>query len=317
MRRLATLLLVPALLIGVAACGDDKGDSGPKAGVSQTGAVTANPAFGQAPNIAIPKAKAPTALEVQVLSEGTGPVVAKENILKVNYEGAAWSNRKVFDSSFTKGEPAEFALDQVIAGWTEGIPGHKVGSRLLMTIPGDKAYGEQGQPNAGIGKNETLVFVVDVIEATETNAKGTAQPANPDLPAVQTDGVKITGITATGKPAPTQLVSQVLIEGTGTPIVATDTLATQVAQYLWDGTLLGSSWGTGQYQSVPLENMTTTNLGKAISEALVGKKVGSRVMIVVPPDRGYGAEGNASAKVPANATLVVIFDVFKADQVPA
>jgi len=79
-----------------------------------------------------------------------------------NYEGVNWSNGKVFDSSFERGAPIPFALNQVIPGWTEGLKGIKVGGRRVLLIPADLAYGEAGSPPA-IGPNEPLVFVVDLV----------------------------------------------------------------------------------------------------------------------------------------------------------
>ncbi|MGR6996994.1 FKBP-type peptidyl-prolyl cis-trans isomerase [Yinghuangia aomiensis] len=245
MRRLATLLLVPALLLGAAACGsdskDDQGDTTSRqVPVSTTGAVTANSAFGQQPNIAIPeKVKPPKDMQVQVLTEGSGPVVDKNNMATFNYEGVSWSSRRVFDSSFEAGRTPFTVPDLtsgLIQGWLDAMPGKKVGTRLLMTIPPDKGYGPDGNPPK-IAKNETLVFVVDLVDTVgkTDGAQGTAvNVTNADLPKVQTDGVKITGLTfPKDKPAPTALVKQPLIEGTGAAVTATDTVTMQTVQYVW------------------------------------------------------------------------------------
>ncbi len=112
------------------------------------------------PSITIPKVDAPADLAVQVLTEGTGDVVAATDSISALYTGWTWSDSKQFDSAYDRGEAASFSLQQVIQGWTMGLAGQKVGSTVLLTIPADLAYGAdaaaKGNP-AG-----TLVFVVKI-----------------------------------------------------------------------------------------------------------------------------------------------------------
>ena len=113
------------------------------------------------PEISVDGAAAPTALVSQDLIKGTGPEVKETDTLTVNYVGAALEGGKVFDSSFDRGEKATFPLTGVIKGWTQGLTGKTVGSRVLLVIPKDLAYpdatADSGQP---VGD---LVFVVDIL----------------------------------------------------------------------------------------------------------------------------------------------------------
>ena len=70
-----------------------------------------------------------------------------------------------FDSSFDRHQPASFGIGvgQVIKGWDQTVPGHNVGSRLVVSIPPEYGYGSRGIPQAGIGGEDTLVFVIDII----------------------------------------------------------------------------------------------------------------------------------------------------------
>lgn len=113
------------------------------------------------PEIAVEGVPAPTELISQDLIKGTGPVVEESNTLTVNYVGVTLAGGTKFDSSFDRGEPASFPLTQVIKGWTQGLAGKTVGSRVLLVIPQDLAYGEAGQ---GEAKGD-LVFVVDILGA--------------------------------------------------------------------------------------------------------------------------------------------------------
>lgn len=323
MRRLAALLLVPALALGAAACGDDdkSGGSDPSpsasstaparfAGVSTTGAATAGPAFGQAPDLKVPDGAPPVGLGAEVLTEGTGAVVGPEDLVNANYEGVSWSTKKVFDSSFDRGEPAEFYLQSVIKGWTQGLAGKKVGSRVLLTIPGDLGYGAAGK-DPDIKSNETLVFAVDIIGTRPAYASGTAVPPNPDLPAVFTEGNKVVSMTfPEGKAAPAALAVQPLIEGNGAVVGGTDQVEVQLLQWLWGSpTMLGSTWAGSGPTALPLGQADGGLVMASLTEALTGKKVGSRVMVVMPPDRGFGAAGNPAQNIPANSTFVVVVDI--------
>ena len=119
------------------------------------------------PTITLPKGKAPADLVVQPLINGKGAKVVKGQTITVNYTGVVWPGGKVFDSSWTNGSPASFAIGvgKVIVGWDQGLVGKKVGSQVLMTIPPDKGYGVAGKSEAGIKGTDTLVFVVDILDA--------------------------------------------------------------------------------------------------------------------------------------------------------
>jgi peptidylprolyl isomerase len=111
------------------------------------------------PEISVDGVKAPTALVSQDLIKGKGPEVKATDTLTVNYVGVTLVGGKKFDSSFDRGEKATFPLGNVIKGWTQGLTGKTVGSRVLLVIPKDLAYGDAGQGDA----KGDLVFVVDIL----------------------------------------------------------------------------------------------------------------------------------------------------------
>ena len=102
-------------------------------------------------------------LQYKVVIEGDGPTPSETSTVRVNYEGRSIEG-VVFDSSFDRGTPVEFGLQQVIAGWTEGLQLMPEGSTYELYIPSDLAYREAGSPGA-IGPNEALIFVVELISA--------------------------------------------------------------------------------------------------------------------------------------------------------
>ncbi|MDR1596961.1 MAG: FKBP-type peptidyl-prolyl cis-trans isomerase [Treponema sp.] len=104
-------------------------------------------------------------LQYELVNPGTGPNPQATDTVSVHYEGTLLDGT-VFDSSYERSEPTEFPLDQVIAGWTEGIQLMEVGSTYRLFIPSDLAYGEQGVRNF-IPPNSTLIFKVELLGIVE------------------------------------------------------------------------------------------------------------------------------------------------------
>lgn len=101
-------------------------------------------------------------LQYKVITSASGPTPAATSVVKVHYEGRLLDGT-VFDSSYERGQPAEFPLNRVISGWTEGLQLMPVGSKFQFYIPSGLAYGDRGSPPA-IGPGETLVFDVELLE---------------------------------------------------------------------------------------------------------------------------------------------------------
>ena len=101
-------------------------------------------------------------LQYEVLRDGDGPRPQATNTVRVHYRGTLLDGTQ-FDSSYDRGEPIAFALNQVIAGWTEGVQLMPVGSKYKLFIPGKLAYGERGA-GPHIGPHATLVFEVELLE---------------------------------------------------------------------------------------------------------------------------------------------------------
>lgn len=122
----------------------------------------------------------PSGLYYEVIQEGTGAKPKPEDTVKVHYTGKLVDGTK-FDSSVDRGEPAEFPLNGVIPGWTEGLQLVGVGGKLKLYIPSKLGYGAQGA-GGSIPPNATLVFDVELLEIKPAAAAAPATEAAPAAP---------------------------------------------------------------------------------------------------------------------------------------
>lgn len=117
------------------------------------------------PTVEVPEGEPPTELETEDIVEGEGEAAEAGDTLTMQYVGVSYATGEQFDASWDTGQPFIFELGagMVIEGWDEGLVGMREGGRRQLVIPPDMAYGAAGSPPA-IGPDETLVFVVDLVE---------------------------------------------------------------------------------------------------------------------------------------------------------
>jgi peptidylprolyl isomerase len=171
LKRALTTTAAAVLAVGVAACGSSAPgvQLAPSGGATQA-AVPAPPkipaAISTKPVVTPPKTCPTKALVKTDLIPGTGAVAQAGASVTVNYVGVLCKTGKEFDSSWKTGKPftTSLAPGSVIPGWTQGIPGMRVGGRRELIIPSSLAYGKTGSPPT-IPPNSPLVFVVDLISA--------------------------------------------------------------------------------------------------------------------------------------------------------
>ncbi|MER6447876.1 peptidylprolyl isomerase [Streptomyces venezuelae] len=309
MRRLAGLLVVPLLLLTTAACGDDSGSDSAQM-KNGAPAITKGAAFGETPTLSKGQGKPPKELKVVTVSEGTGQVLKKNDIAQVHYLGQVWDGKKPFDQNF--GAPAPFDVTigagAVIKGWDQGLEGQKVGSRVELVIPPALGYGEQGSPGK-IEPNATLVFVVDIVKGTTVPASAAGKEVaqdNKDLPKVgtNTDGQEVSVTVPKDTAEPAKLVSSYVLEGDGAVVKDTDNVVVKFNAKTWkDDKSFESTYKTDEAITWPLADLPV----KGLKDGIAGKKVGSRILLVIPPDQAFGDK--AQGTIPPNSTLVFSLDI--------
>ncbi|TNM70190.1 FKBP-type peptidyl-prolyl cis-trans isomerase [Streptomyces sp. NP160] len=335
-RRPALLVPLVAAVLALAGCsggsGDDDGAAAPSTGASSgasSAAATADltqvsvtpPAAGATGKDAVPTVTVPAGFSTgtttsRVLAEGNGDAAAEGEVLSVEFVGVNGRDGKAFGSSTWTGQPTQFVLGPgVIPGFTTALEGVKAGTQLLVAVAPADGYGPQGGlQQAGIGATDTLVYLIDVKGVAPGWATGT--PVDPStfpagLPQVTVDQqTHVPAITVDTQAAPpTSLVKQVLVTGGGEPVQKGQNLTMQYTGVTWStGKEFDSSWSRG----TPFD--FTLGDGKVIAgwdQGLEGVPVGSQVMLVIPPDLGYGDQ-SPSEDIPAGSTLVFVVDVLAA-----
>ncbi len=255
-----------------------------------------------------------TKTTTRVLTAGDGKAVETGERVTIDYVGVNGKDGKEFDTSFGKTEPVTFILGDanLIKGMNTGLTGAKVGSRVLVAIPSTDGYGTAGAPDAGIGPNDTLLFVIDVKSSVKplTRAEGKAVAPKAGLPTVSLDKDGKPTITVPKETAPTKLVVQPLITGEGAEVKKGQNITVHYTGVIWDGGKeFDSSWKNGAPASFAIG---TGNVIPGWDKGLVGQKIGSQVLLAIPPADGYGASGQADAGIKGTDTLVFVVDILAA-----
>ncbi|MBB6348335.1 MAG: hypothetical protein K0R62_4323 [Nonomuraea muscovyensis] len=309
-RAMAAMAAVP-LIFSAAACGSDSGAGGAAQTQQQAGVkVTGN--VGAKPTVTFPSGTPASKSSYEVLSAGTGPAVKAGDKLIVNLTVYDWDGKQnpfqgsTYDNKQPETIPVDEQLPQVLR---DGFTKVKHGGRLLAVLAADASQqqAQQSQQPAP----PTKVFVLDVVGAPPTPLKAaTGKDTGDTLKGVKVDspgGDKAPTLTTKTKDKPAkELVVKTLIEGTGKKVEAGNTLTVHYTGKIW-GTdkEFDSSWGKGEPASFPLGNVI-----QGWQKGLVGVPIGSRVVMSIPPDLGYGAQEQQN--IPANSTLVFVVDVLAA-----
>jgi FKBP-type peptidyl-prolyl cis-trans isomerase len=321
MRRAAALVITPLLAaLALAGCGSSSSSSSSSnAAASDTyKSVTATGAFGKAPTVNIPAKTGSGALYTKTVIQGSGATLTSAEGMVGNYVAYDWVGKthKLLGSSFTTGKPS-FFTGQLLPGLETALVGQKIGSRVLAVIPPKEGFGTNGNSNAGIGKNDTLVFVIDMLSIFDPNSVPGTQSSTGGgaLPTVTAPAAGSTAGPTISIPAkvtpPKTLQVKALIKGTGATVTKGQNLEVQYTGVNWrTGKVFDSSWARKSPYTVVIG---AGQVIKGWDTGLVGQTVGSRVLLVIPPADGYGKKGAASAGINGTDTLVFVVDILAAD----
>jgi len=241
------------------------------------------------PEVEIP-AELPTELVRTVLDPGTGDEAAAGDTVIVDYIGVRSSDGVEFDSSYER-EPFPVTLGSggVIQGWDDGLIGSQTGERVQLDIPPDLAYGPSARGDI-IGENESLTFVIDV-RVVVKSVDAADVPTEP-------------GVELSETPAP-DTVFEDLTVGEGELLAIGDTAVIRYVNFRGDeGTAIETNWGAD-----PIQIPYGENLLPGLLEGMEGMMVGGRRAITIPPEDGFGPDGNPAGGLPANTDMIFLIDL--------
>jgi peptidylprolyl isomerase len=317
LRRTAVAVATAALLFTVAACGDDasskpESSASPSSDASSAGAacpevesgeqseaVEVSGEFGKKQEVTFDTPLEADSLQRTVVKEGDGQEIEatqQVDALVSVYKGKDGSALGTQEVTLGAGD------SQMIRAFAAGIDCQKIGSRIVVVSPAKDMYGDQGNPQLGIGPDDTVVIVTDLL--------GIKKPLEP---AAWTKNVPEVSFDKSGKPTvklpdtapPKDLLLKVLEQGDGDVVEKGDNVTVDYQGTSWDtGKIFDQSYGRGA------ATFSTDQVVEGFGAALVGQKVGTRLIVSIPPRYAYGEKGSGSGEL-AGQTLVFVIDIQK------
>lgn len=298
---LAAVLIVMSALSG---CGDD---SESLEGVEISGDLGKEPTVETTEDF---KADGTQSAEVNV---GDGSQLAEDSVVEAKI-GVFDNEGNLIQGNYDGDQNETLDLGAAQAPWFSEIVGARVGSRVAISIPVSEIVGPEGAPQAGLEPGEPMLFLVDVLEEAEgplSAPKGESVEPPADAPTVVEEDGKVTGVDFSNAPKtpPGELQVIPLVEGEGPEVEEGQQVTLNYLGVVWgEDEPFDSSYERGAPTAYPI---TKGSLIDGWVEGIPGVKVGSRVMLIVPPELGYGAQGGGP-DIPGNATLVFVIDVLGA-----
>jgi len=273
--------------------------------------------FGSAPTVDFPTPLKTDTTQRSEIIEGDGAPLVEGQKVQVDLSVFnATTGEAIEQSSYDGTSMASFVLnDQTLPGLTDGLLCAEVGSRIAVVASAADTFGPNGgNADIGVGPDDSLVFVLDVVKGYLTRADGADQLPVAGLPAVVLAEDGTPGITIPSAEPPTDLKVAVLKKGDGEEVTDGSTVTVNYTGVLWDSKeVFDSSWAKGSPAAFVAADGSTTEGGviPGFAKALIGQTVGSQIIAVIPPDQGYGDQ--ASGSIPAGATLVFVVDILGVD----
>lgn len=327
LRRTTRLLAVLGLIGTLAACGDDTSatDADPSASPSAPTSLAPAPdsievsgKFGAEPTVTWTSAVSVDELSRTVLNEGDGAAVTTGSSVLAHVwigNGATVpEDAEPVTPVYSDFEDKPNVLSigaQTLPALAQGLEGTKIGSRVLIASPPASAWGDQGNAQLGIGNADTVVFVVDLVSALPDGPEGDERTPAAWAPEIIESGGDPSALDFTGKPDPSgNLLRTTLIEGTGAPVKEGQHIYVNYLGQVWD---TEKPFDESYSRGTPFDFVVGAgSVIKGWDEGLQGVKVGSRVILQIPPDLGYGEAGQPSVGIGGTDTMYFVVDVLAA-----
>lgn len=311
----AALSISVALALGVTACSGSSAeeDAAPAADPGVVAGVTVTGEFGEEPTIEVDGLEVEEPLDGVAIT-GDGAEVTAETVLNYRFRMVLASSGEDVSSNYSEEAAQELDVAQQPAVISDAIVGANLGSRVVIAMQVKDLVGAGQAKQYGMKGKDEMVMVMDLVSIPEEPLDGpdgeaVAPPADAPTVVEDEDGA-VTGITFDDAPAKPSKELEVitLIEGSGEEVKEDDNLTVDYYGTVYgDGTAFDESY-SAEPVAFPL---TQGSLIDGWVQGLEGVTVGSRVMLVIPADLGYGDQESGS--IPANSTLVFVVDVLGAN----
>jgi peptidylprolyl isomerase len=329
LRRSTPLALLAACAFVLGACGSDSKDkksasdnasSSPSSSATNSTAsgcgdyssgdtsdgVKVSGSFGETQTATFKTPLKATELQRTVVDEGDGDKTAKGDSVDVLLSLYLGKDGKALGS-----QPATLTVGdtQILPAFTAGLDCVPIGSRVVVTVPASDVYGSAGKPDLGISADDSLVIVTDVIGQKKLPA---TKAWTKDVPKVTFDAKGTPKVKLPSPKPPAGLLLKVLRKGDGAVVKAGDSVTVNYQGTNWNsGKIFDQSYGKQPASFV------TSQVVPGFGAALVGQKVGTRLIVSIPPQYGYGTAGNSQAGIKGTDTLVFVIEIQKTGAAPA
>lgn len=332
-KRLLALAVLPTMLL--AGCGgDDKASSKSSSSSSTTKSSSSSSSTlkkavtngkisdvkldtkdPKNPKVTIDKSKLPFGtkkLEEKVIKEGDGAKLTDADLASIDYIMVNGTSGKTLASSFGQ-EVSRVDMsqsNQLLPGFVSTLKKHKIGSQVLVSLPASEAFGSAGNTSAGVNPNDNIVLYLDMKSSEKNQLDCSTSPSDSSLPKVEGGDQAKTAAKLTfpkGGKAPQKLTCAKLASGKGQTVKKGDTISVIYTGQVWNGKVFDSSAKNGGKAA-----SFQIGAGQVIpgwDRTLVGRKVGDRVLIVIPPKDGYGSQGNSQAGIKGTDTLAFVAQI--------
>ena len=305
------LLLVPVLLLALAGCGSSSSSSSAATSTGPLDAVIITGAVGTKPQVEWKTKFTANDVQTTTLTKGDGDTIAEGDQVQAQiWIGNGFSQKEAY-STYDQGGAQTLTLNgQLSPVFADAIKGAAVGSRIVVTAPADELVGEGGNADLGISNKDPLLVVIDLLGKPKPpldGPQGKPQPSPAWAPKLVTKGDKVTGLDFAKTPKPDgKLRSAVLIQGTGATVKKGQSITVNYLGQVYQAkqpfdesyTKEPATFGIGTGQVIP-----------GWVKGLVGQRVGSRVVMEIPPKDGYGKTGNSQAGIKGTDTLYFVVDI--------
>ncbi|MBW4040604.1 MAG: FKBP-type peptidyl-prolyl cis-trans isomerase [Acidobacteria bacterium] len=260
------------------------------------------------PTVSFPTPTKVTTTERSTIRSGSGATVKQGDSVSLAYAMYDATTGKKLDSrGWSAKSRVVFPVDaaQVLPGFAESIVCAREGDRVAAVIPASKAFGTAGSKQIAVAGGDSIVFVADIVGLSPTRATGVSKALPTGFPQVTlaSTGAPTVKIPATAPPKTLEIADSKV--GTGATVQTGDTVTVQYQGVLWrTGSVFDQSWGkTGP------TSFATTQVVPGFGKALVGQKVGSQVVAILPPSEGYGTTGSSDGSIKGTDTMVFVIDI--------